>query len=368
MSDRCMVSWWRWLLCLAIAYTTFEAWAQYRFARENPLTPFGMRANMGVDFYDAFKPIANFRGRSVQGELFITDKNGFRLPEHRATASNSTTFLIGGDSRIYGYSLPWKENFSAALQRLHGGHVHLQAFPGGSPALFNHEMWKLGVFDSIEPKPNVVIYDYDSHDGYGDRDFKIQQTRSAYKNTLTRLKLSIGGYGIQRLLTVARGFLQQWGEDWPQGWSLSLSSPSTPSQSEVSKTLAQVPAPIQQKTSPASRPEWRHRSSVTIDHEELRIMSKECKQRGVRLILLYQPRLLEISGRDSKMLDELAALCRKLDIELIETFSDVDASIFKDDGDFPDWFADPQEGIHLTSEALEHTAKKVIKYLSEVQP
>ena len=298
MKDRRAFPWWRGLICLLIAYLSFEFWAQIRFAQKNIFMPMGIRANMGVDFYDTFKLKPHFRGEAPNGDLFVTDQHGFRIAPNPPTPSQVQAILVGGDSRIFGFSLPWGQGFTPALQKLHGGHVHQQAYPGGSPALFNHEMWELGVFDRLDPKPSILVYDFDRLDGFGDQAYKSQLKQPEWRKGMTRLKRSLGGYGLQRVQTVARGFLKQWKEPWPEGWDMEShidnlwqEAPAPPPQlteniplpppttkTELQKQPSEpVPPAHPWLPSGPSRPEWKHGRSHPVDKGELMAMRDACK-------------------------------------------------------------------------------------------
>jgi len=398
MNGRRASSRWRWLFCLVVAYICFEGWAQYRFIRQNVYMPMGIRANMGADFYEAFKLRANFCGLAPIGHLFLTDPYGFRIaPDPPSHLLEIPTLLIGGDSRIFGYSLSWDQGFVAHLQKHYRGPIHLQAFPGGSPALFNHEMWTLGLFDRLQPKPEVVVYDYDRDDGYGDRSFKQQSAQPQWRRSLTHFKLALGGYGISRAQAIFRSFWRQWQEPFPESWRFAGFAPGaksvapadlapklktgleeqqhTPDKADLAPTLKTGLEEQQTQLGKAdystpltpSQPGWQHQRSIPIERSELLLMRDACQQRGVRLIVLYQPRLVELVARDSKMRDELEKVCSDLGIRFLETFTTIDTSLNGGQSDLYDWFSDPNEGIHLTPKALELTANKLLGHLEAGQ-
>jgi len=313
---------------------------------------------MGVDYYDAFKLRKNFSGTARCGHVFRTDEFGFRFSGTRRRSDDDPSILVGGDSKIFSYSLPWEEGFGAKLEGLVDAPVYLQAYPGSSPALFNHEMWDLGVFDCLEPKPEVVIYDYDRQDGFGDRDFKQQRANPPALFSLKRIKLLLGGYAWNRAQAFVRPYGQKWNDPWPWEGKASAGkrkpkSKQVTSRASLSDEKAKaLPEKGEEKLKP-KKEGWKHGRSNSIDRAELERMKKECDQREVRLVILYLPRLVELVARDSKMRDELEALCLELDIEFFDAFEPIDASLVSKEKSLSDWFKDPDEGIHCSAKAFD---------------
>lgn len=323
---------WRWLLALLIAYGVMEGWAQLRFSLHNVEMPMGIRKNMGMNPFDAFKLRSGYSGTSFSGKAFETDEHGFRVGPHSHRLPPGG-ILLAGDSRVFGYPLPWEETLQARLEDGLGERVRLQAYPGGSVASFNHEMWTLGVFDRLTPQPKAVHYFYDRQDIYGDRDLRRELAR---KDGLwkRRVKLALGGYLWNRWATQFKTWNAGWAEPWP--WEEAAPVP--------------VSAP---KGPPGSTP-------ILLDpvsEAELLVLKEACAKRGVELVVHYLPRFLELYVRDSSMTEALGAFCRGHGITYWDGYAHFDE---RAKGEVP-WlkgvFLDVHEGIHFKARVFEDLAK-----------
>ena len=323
------------IFSLILIYITVEYWAQYRFELNNRVIPFGMRNNMGVNYYDAFKLKPNFEGVSGIGINYKTDEFGFSINPNKKNKVNKE-ILIGGDSRAFGLFLNWKETLAGKLEA-ENVFVYQEAFPGNSPALFNYDLFEKGYFEKLKSKPKKVYYIYDSNDLYSDSSFMKQISVEYPWYSLRRLKLSLGGYSWSMLSLKVRSFLKK-GEI-----------------KEVVIKKEGAKLDVNKKKSTASK-SITHIHSLSLDQ-----IKKNLDQQGVEFVLIHLPRSLEIFARNTSVKNDLEKWAATNSVKCLSLYDKM-VSFHEEGIEFlKPYFIDIREGVHLSEKGSELLASWIIE-------
>lgn len=360
------------LLGLLVSYIVAEAWARYRFDVNNPLMPSHMRNNIGLHPLDAYRLKPDFEGFSRSGLHYKTDAHGFRIG--RDVRPDGFPLLLGGDSRAFGYALPYEDSVAGKLEADESFkklRVYQQAFPGGSPAIFNVQMWEEGLWDRLRPQPKVVVYAYDRDDVWNDRSFLLEYERIKGKTWSTRhLKCAMGGYLWNMLNLKKKSFWAKYDVE-PLWWKDSKTSTPSSMESKVPSTPKLPQVQVQK---------------AAIAEGSLLELQKQCAERGVPFVLVHLPRFVELIGRQSSVSDTLERFCHQHGINFINLYrymdsmaqslpekADVGTTTTFEHGFGPradlifSWFLDPKEGIHYSSQGSLLVAEEIAKKLAQMQ-
>jgi len=325
-------------LSLILGYVTLEFWAQTRFYVSNVDFPSTMRNNMGINLYDAFKLKANYRGTAPNGIEYATDTLGFSInPKVERKAGQG--LLIGGDSRAFSLFLPWQASMAGQLERA-GEKVFLQAFPGSSPAMFNHDMFTLGGLVKFNKEVKRVYYVYDRNDAFGDRQFSNECRNPLAWYSLRNLKLKLGGYFWNMLSIKFRSFMKK-------------AEIKTSAEVEVAETSA----PVVHESLP---------TGFEIHTPSLEVMKRECDELNLPLVLIYLPRYWEIVSEDPSVSNDLKRVCAQLSIPLINLYPTYVQLCARQVEAIRPYFIDLDEGIHLSEKGLNVVSKAILEYESSL--
>jgi hypothetical protein len=321
-----------------------ESWAQWRFSQNATFLPANIRRNIAMNSLDAFRLKPSYFGVSKKGMSFTTDKLGFRTATPPQRQTPLATLLLGGDSRVFGYALPWQETLAALLNKKELS-VRLQAFPGSSPAMFNHQLFEEELIHKLN-KIKHVIYGYDPFDVYNDQKFAQEIEKEVQHFSLRRLKIFLGGYAY----TLFRQKLKAWQSkvQWlPNWWEHPPASPVKSIATQVERATNTV-API--RVNPISK-------------GALLKMKQGCQKNNLNLCLFYCPRMLELMQNNTLTKDRFVNFCLENEIEYIDFFSIFKAYQLEHHVDATHWFLDPHEGIHYAKSANELISNHIIEWL-----
>ena len=323
----------------ALAYLVLEGWAQWRFSRNSSYMPMGIRSNIAMNSLEAFRLKPHYHGVSRSGLLYTTNEFGFRInPEGVKNQAQGKAILLGGDSRIFGYALPYQDTIAALLEQ-NGYGLQQQAFPGSSPAMFNVQMFAEGVVDRLSVKPQILIYGYDREDLWNDQIFRkeLQEKKDGF--SLRWLKIQLGGYFWGMCVQKVRSFSSRT-KTWPTWLELD--------NSKKNKKEA-VPTPSHETLlKPTASTAGRH---LPVSRAEILLMKAQSQSRGMKFVLLYLPRFLELLCDDGSMRDNVKIFCEAEQLEWIDGYELLMHRAQGDKNVIATLFLDPHEGIHYSKKA-----------------
>ncbi len=331
-------------LWLSLFFAAMEHWAQWRFSQNATFLPANIRRNIAMNSLDAFRLKPSYCGVSKNGMSFTTDEFGFRTATSSQSQTPPTTLLLGGDSRVFGYALPWQETLAALLNKKEHS-VRLQAFPGSSPAMFNHQLFEERLINKLN-KIEHVIYGYDPFDVYNDQTFMREIEKEKQYFSLRRLKVFFGGYAYTLLRQKLKAWQSklQWQPNW---WEHPTASPVKSNATQV-KRATTTAAP--ERVNPISK-------------DALLKMKQECQNNNLSLCLFYCPRMLELMQNNTRTKDRFVNFCLQNEIEYIDFFSIFKAYQVEHRVDATHWFLDPHEGIHYAKSANDLISNHIIEWL-----
>jgi hypothetical protein len=319
--------------------------------------PSNLRKNIGLHPLDAYRLVKNYDGKSPSGLHYKTDQLGFRVGREKLQG-RSETWLLGGDSRIFGYALAYDATiphfWQSSMEQLE---VRMQAFPGGSPMMFNVQIWEEGLWESISPKPTRIIYAYDRQDLFNDRDFLSEYQRSQNWLYPRRLKVLLGGYLWNMMNVKKKSFTSRF-DPKPKWWDDMVSEPM---EDEVVLEQKSTPPAKVNKVKKLSR-------SNPIAKSSLLEMKKWCMKENVQFSVLYLPRMLELMFDDPKMNEELKAFCLESGIDYLDIYGPLVAKANGDGSKVVEWFLDYREGIHFSKEGNRLIAELVLDLMNIDEP
>lgn len=334
----------RWCVCLVLIYISMEAWAQWRFSQNGIFLPANIRKNIAMNSLDAFRLKSSYRGVAKNGMAFVTDDVGFRIAPAPQTQPESAPLLLGGDSRVFGYALPWGETLAAILHEKKSP-VRLQAFPGSSPAMFNRQIFQEGLIEKLGDV-DTVIYGYDPFDVYNDQKFVEEIRQQEQYLSLRRLKVYLGGYAY----TLIKQKIRTWQSRFklvPQWWN------STSAETKKTTSLdTKTPTGVARKD-----------RVNPISEDSLLEMKQHCDKLKLKLCLFYCPRMLELMQNNTKTKDRFVEFCEINGIAHIDFFNIFKAHQNQHGFDATHWFLDPHEGIHYAKSANELISNHIIEWI-----
>lgn len=313
-----------------------------RFNWNNPEMPMGLRAQLGMNHYEAYRLTPHFEATSKTGVLYKTDHLGFRTgPEN--VSSPRQHLLLGGDSRTFGYLLPYEKTIASMLENKYQIDVYLQALPGGSPAFFIHDIFDQQKWAQLKPKPEIIIYAYDVYDGFGDRDFLKSLNLDEKTRFLRKLKLSLGGYFWGMSREKLKSYLGR------------LSTPPALSFSEYPDELEKNKKG--QKNEKRKLKNW----DVPVHTPTFNRLSEESQKHQVDAYILYLPRFAELVFRDDAGRNIIKNECIHAGLGFIDAFQEIDRMSQGDAEKIKPYFIDWQEGIHFSEEGQRLLSELIAK-------
>lgn len=324
-------------LTICLSYGVFEFWAQFRYDLNNPHVPMSLRKNMGLNTYDAMKLIPNFSGWSGSGVYYKTDPFGFRVPSQSVNRSRGPV-LLGGDSRIFGYTMSFEESVAGVLERKHDIKVYLQAFPGGCPSMCYYDMFEDGKFFLLPEKPKFFIYAYDRNDVYNDKTFEYQLKNEYAWYSPRRLKLMLGGYAWNMSRVKVRAFKGR---------------------------MKQNEKTIQSKEQKSGEIQSNYWYKTEISTAALDKIFKKMKSLKVRSYLLYLPRLTELIAKNDVLSNQLKAYCESRQLGFIDGYKAFHQIFQGDIERMRPYFLDLREGIHFSAKGSNIIESSIMKELEK---
>ncbi len=331
---------------MILAYGCLESWARYRFDLQNTVFPSRLRANMGLNRYEAFRLKPDRRARSRAGIEYRTDELGYRVGSRISTANVS--LLLGGDSRVFGLGLPY-ELTVAGLLETGGLRVRQQALPGGSPAFFEHDLFRVGQLARMDPRPRWALYAFERDDPGDDAIFLAEIARRYPWTSSRRVKLALGGYFWNMLHIKANSFMAR-GSYQPPGGLRDLAQGFFLKHEEAQESPA------------ASLPTSGF--SMGASAAVLERTFAACRERGLRPALLYLPRLDELASSDSARIRAVRAWAAATGTDLLDGYLAFDNRCHGDGLLAARYFADAEEGIHYNAEGCALVAGLIREYIA----
>ena len=329
-------------LSVVLCYATLEYWAQMRFSLSNPTFPFGLRKNMGVNLYDAHCLTRNFLGVSGSGIVYATDKYGF-LVNPRGSLKKEKMILIGGDSRAFSLFLNWNDSLAGQLEGAQVGHF-MEAFPGNSPALFNHHLFSNHLIEEINPKPHRIYYLYDRNDTFSDQQFVKELANPLPWYSSRSIKLMLGGYFWNMVSIKVRSFLKK-------------------------ENLIQKKTDLVEKENNLSLEKQNHQAvihkrnlSFRVYRDSLTDMKKYCHAVRIPMTILYIPRLTELLAANSYVRDDLKNWCDQSSVPMIDLYEPMQAICGGNVDNLRPYFIDLQEGIHFSKAGLALVKDAILEF------
>jgi hypothetical protein len=333
------------LITVIISYTLFEYLAKTRFEINNPYLPVNIRGNMGINSYEAMHLKANYEATSLKGIRYQTDEYGFRYSGIKKNPSLST-IVLGGDSRIFGYSLHNEQTVTGKIDKERLFNVYQQAYPGCSPAIFNHEMFGIGKIRKLKIKADKIIYAYDRCDMFNDTIFSEELERNKKGTFLRKVKLFLGGYAWNMCVKKLSIFLKQ----------------KKPQESEKEKGEEKDSKPqkhIKEKDPLAFI------TDIPLGLKALNQLKKNSLSVGVSLSILYLPRAHELLIKDTRVRDRLLKWTKENGVELLDGYEIFDNLIDGKVEKLKAYFLDLNEGIHFSEKGCQVVSEIIIKSFKE---
>ena len=340
------------VLAIIIFYVILESLARYRFEYYNPYMPISIRANMGLNSYDAMHFKRNFDKTSLKGIHYITDEYGFRHGG-KLKDLHKPTVLLGGDSRIFGYSLKYKDTVSSLLEKSNQFNIYQQAYPGSSPALFNYGIFENGLYDKLKIAPNYIIYAYDRCDCYNDDVFEQELKENENGTTLRKLKLMLGGYAWNMCYRKLGFFMNQ--KKFQEKNKIEVIQ-NEENKIEVIQNEEDKIVPTQPKI-----------TDIPIRTSALNRLRNYSKGFKVPLIMLYLPRAEELYIRDSRVRDRLLKWTTENEVIFIDGYAEFDQLIQGELKKMEPFFIDLSEGIHFSPKGSVFISDLILKKLEELK-
>jgi hypothetical protein len=357
-----------WLLklsfVLVLVYVTMEAWAQWRFSRNCYYMPMGIRKNLALNSLEAFRLTREYEGQAQSGMKYKTDAMGFRVSPEPLKLNKPAKILLGGDSRIFGYALAYKDTLGSLLEQ-QGYFTYQQAFPGASPAMFNEQMFQENLMDHLASKPQILFYGYDREDLWNDQIFRRELNSQQPGFSWRWLKVKMGGYlwgmGVQKF----KSFLAR-DKGWPEWIKKIVEQPVTPRlvstpKIEASSTVTTEAVPSVTNPKSSQRP-------MPISSEELKLMKRECEARGIRLTLMYLPRFLELLCQDDSTRNNFKTFCESEQLLWIDFYQILLDRCQESGQNITSVFLDANEGIHFSRCANEWISDEIQGHIKKVEP
>ena len=322
------------IISIIVIFILFEYLAKTRFAINNPFVPVDIRSNFGLNSYEAMHLKPNVDLTSVSGLRYKTDEYGFRTGDFKKDTNNKT-LLLGGDSRIFGFALGYKDTVSSYLEEKKTFNIYQQAFPGSSPALFNFDIFEKGKINKLAIKPNYVIYAYDRHDYYNDIVFEKELQVPEHKLFLRKLKIKLGGFAWSMCMQKYKKFLQQTNHK---------NKKKSPENKKETKSIKKD----KQKVNP-----------INLSVKDLNALKENVSELNIPLIILYLPRANEFYFRDPTPRNNIKQWCHKNNIQFIDAYTPLDDLAKGDVKVLSEYFLDLYEGIHFSAKGSEYIAKLI---------
>lgn len=334
----------RLLLALIIFYVFFESLARYRFEYNNPTLPLSIRANMGLNSYEAMRFNAKVDEVSLKGIHYLTDEYGFRHGGKEKTP-DKPTILLGGDSRVFGYSLKYENTVAAILENSGNYNIYQQAYPGSSPAIFNYGIFEKNLYSKLKLRPNYILYAYDRCDCYNDDVFNSELKENEKGTKLRKLKLMVGGYAWNMCMKKLSVFLNQ-----------KKPFNETKEQTvEVKKNETVNHEAEEKKTKNFKITDIPVRTSILNELKNYSLNS------DVALIIMYLPRSEELYLRDTRVRDRILNWTKNNQIVFIDGYKEFDDLIQGDLNKMRPFFLDLNEGIHFSAKGCALVSALILK-------
>ena len=317
-----------------------------------------IRANLAMTSLEAFRLKPNYNGVSHAGMHYVTNDLGFRInPASEQNHTKNLDLLLGGDSRIFGYALSYQDTIAAMLESM-GYVIQQQAFPGSSPAMFNEQIFKEGLYKRITAKPKMLIYGYDREDIWNDQTFRQELKTPQAAFSLRWIKLRLGGYFWGMCVQKARAFS---GRSNLQPTWLKV---------ELWKRPSFEPKPVDVGTSSnllsdITSPSHKSVRSLPVSESEILQMKFEAEARGMRYVLMYLPRFLELLCNDGSMRDRVKDFCEKNHVEWLDFYQILMDKAEGKSENISKMFLDAEEGIHFSKLANQWIVEEISRRCGE---